>query len=79
MLCIVKFIIHQYFSENRIRRIHKMHVAGRYYRNIKRLTQLYDYLIEFLQILNGTDIVIILVTDKKFIIQTGLYLQIIIE
>ena len=56
-----------------------MNVAGRYYRNIKFLTKLYDLPVKLSQILFGSDVGVLAVSYKKRIVFNRLYFQIIVE
>ena len=74
-----KLVVHKYLSEYRVRRVHKMNVAGGNNGYVQRLTQLNDRFVELLQILNGVDILVILITDKELVVEGRLYLQIIVK
>ena len=74
-----KLVVHKYLSEYRVRRVHKMNVAGGNNGYVQRLTQLNDRFVELLQILNGVDVLVILITDKELVVEGRLYLQIIVK
>ena len=56
-----------------------MDVAGGNNGYVQRLTQLNDRFVELLQILNGVDVLVILITDKELVVEGRLYLQIIVK
>ena len=56
-----------------------MNVAGGNNGYVQRLTQLNDRFVELLQILNGEEVLGVLVTDTGLVVEGGRYLQIIVK